>query len=110
MRTIDRVTVTKGAIFDYEEIVCFLPCDVLALRHYVETTITKLKDEQKTEELRIKYYDKSSDKSLLLFIKKGYSFGIMQMWILQGICEESDYDKRMETNGTIKEWLEVEIE
>ena len=49
-------------------------------------------------------------KLLILFVRKGYRFGIMQMWILEGICESKDYDERMESDGTIREWLEVEIE
>ena len=59
--------------------------------------------------LRLPYWDEDNKKELLLFIKKGYEFGIMQTWILQGICELKDYTEEMERNGSIKKWLEVEI-
>ena len=68
-----------------------------------------IKGDEKTE-LRIPFYDKEADKELLFFIRKGYRFGIMQMWVLEGICERKDYRDEMETDGTIKKWLEVEIE
>lgn len=108
MRNIDKVTVTKGAVFDYEEIVCMKELDKISVKESVERLIGET-DESK-EELRLRYRDESSGKDLMLFVRRGYKFGPMQMWILEGICEESDYDERMETNGIIKEWLEVEIE
>lgn len=109
-KIINKLTVKKGAIFDYEEIVCKMECNVNLLRERTEEIITKLYDNVKEDELRIKYHDEVSGEDLLLFVKRGYSFSVMQMWILEGICKECDYDERMETNGTIKEWLEVEIE
>ena len=109
-KIINKLTVKKGAIFDYEEIVCKMECNVNLLRERTEEIITKLYDNVKEDELRIKYHDEVSGEDLLLFVKRGYSFSVMQMWILEGICKECDYDERMENNGTIKEWLEVEIE
>ena len=106
MRIINKVTVTKGAVFDYEEIVCMTELDRTKIKADAERLI---RDEQR-DELRLKYYDGKTGKNLILFVKKGYKFGPMQMWILEGICEECDYDERMEQNGVIKEWLEVEIE
>ncbi len=106
MRIINKVTVTKGAVFDYEEIVCMTELDRTKIKADAETLI---RDEQR-DELRLKYYDGKTGKNLILFVKKGYKFGPMQMWILEGICEERDYDERMEQSGVIKEWLEVEIE
>ena len=64
---------------------------------------------QDKEELRLPFQDENSQKELLLFIKRGYVFGIMKTWILLGICELKDYTEEMERNGSIKKWLEVEI-
>ena len=104
----DKLTVTRGAVFDYEENVCFLPCDVARIKSDVETLLVAKREEG--EDLRVPYKDKASGKELLLFIRKGYRFGIMQMWILEGICETKDYDPEMENDGRIRKWLEVEIE
>lgn len=104
----DKVSITRGAIFDYEQIVCFLPFPYSRLRCEAETLITKRV--AKGNDLRLKYHDPDAKKDLLLFVRKGYAFGIMQMWILEGICEECDYDPEMEEDGRIRKWLEVEIE
>jgi len=100
---------TKSAIFDYEEIVCLIPMNVYQIKSDVEKLIDRDKFFKIGDEIRLPYYDKTSDLKLLMFIKKGYKFGIMQVYVLQGICLENDYDKEMETNGSIKEWLSVEI-
>ncbi len=99
--------VNKGAVFDYEEIVCNTELDVIFLRTQVEKLLDK--GQYTIENLRLAYTDKKTEKKLLLFIKKGYKFGIMQVWLLEGICEEEDYSKELEESGLIKAWLEVEI-
>ena len=104
---IDKIVLTKGAIFDYEEIVCHRELDRQKIRQNVEK---KLKNNPTQTDLRIELFDEDSQKDLLLFVKRGYDFGIMRTWVLLGICEKSDYDPEMERNGVIKEWLEVEIE
>lgn len=79
----------------------------------MRTRVEKLIDENcdnKSESLRLTYADERSEKELMLFIKKGYKFGLMQMWILEGICETKDYCEEMERDGSLKKWLEVEIE
>lgn len=107
---INKVVIDKGAIFDYEGIVCHIPLLANKLRADVE----KLIDEQKYflagEDLRITYYDEASEIELLLFVRKGYCFGPMQSYVLQGICAKKDYDEEMESNGIIEDWLEVVIE
>ena len=60
-------------------------------------------------EIRLPYTDKQSGKELLLFIELGYICGPMRIWLLKGICELKDYSAKMENDGTIKKWLEVEI-
>lgn len=72
-------------------------------------TIEALLVDQKKTDLRLPFWDDATKKELLLFIKKGYAFGVMQTWVLQGICELKDYSEEMEKNGSIKKWLEVEI-
>lgn len=105
---ITKLVINKGAIFDYEDIVCRIPMNIGKIRPFLEKEIaTNYKNK---ENLRIPYMDTESQLKLLFFVKKGYCFGIMQTYILQGICEEQDYNKEMETDGTIAEWLEVEIE
>ena len=79
------------------------------MRACVEKLIDENYDD-KRESLRLTYADKISGKELMLFIKKGYKFGLMQMWILEGICETKDYSEEMEHDGSLKKWLEVEIE
>lgn len=106
MSIINKLTLKKGAIFDYEEIVCFMPCPIAEIRTFLEKELTAIKDENP----RIRYTCPQTGKELLLFVKKGYKFGIMQTWILEGICEAKDYSEEMETNGTIKEWLEVDLD
>ena len=106
---INKIVLTKGAIFDYEDIVCKTEMDRQKFRTAVEKALSKDRYADETD-LRLPLTDKSTGKELLLFIKRGYDFGIMRTWILRGICEQSDYDEEMEHNGVIKEWLEVEIE
>ncbi len=103
-----KLVINKGAIFDYEDIVCKIPMNIGRIRSDLETEIAKSYNGLET--LRIPYRDTESGKDLLIFAKKGYRFGIMQTYILQGICEKDDYDPEMELNGVIEEWLEVEIE
>lgn len=108
MININKVTIVKGAVYDYEEIVCKTEIDYNGVKKWTEHHISD-KEENK-ETLRMKYNDPRTGKELMLFIRRGYKFGIMQMWILEGICETKDYDERMETDGSIEKWLEVEIE
>lgn len=108
MRQINKVTITKGAVFDYEEIVCFTEFDYSAMKEKAEELIEGQLEE--ADELRLRCEDGQTGKELVLFVRKGYRFGIMQMWVLEGICEAKDYDEKMESDGSIREWLEVEIE
>lgn len=93
---------TNGAKFDYEEIVCKVEMDG--------------KFKTKAEKLlrgnfgkRVKYTDEKTGKELLLFLREGYAFGAMKCWFLDGICEVCDYSEEMEKDGTIAEWLAIEI-
>ena len=104
----DKLTVTRGAVFDYEEIVCLLPFDAARIKSDVEKRLAQCGSAEGP--LRLRYHDDATDKDLLFFIRKGYRFGIMQLWIAEGICEEKDYDPAMEEDGRIRKWLEVEIE
>lgn len=105
---INKLVISKGAVFDYEEIVCGIPLDISEMRVIVEKQLDKAQYSE--SEIRWSYLDKRSDKELMLFLKKGHKFGLMQVWFLGGICEKSDYSEDMEELGIIKEWLEVEIE
>lgn len=103
-----KLVINKGAIFDYEDIVCKIPMNIGKIRPFLEKEIAvNYKDK---ENLRILYMDTESQQKLLFFVKKGYRFGIMQTYMLQGICDEDDYEEEMENDGTITEWLEVEID
>ena len=108
MININKVTIVKGAVYDYEEIVCKTEIDYNGVKKWTERHISDKEENQET--LRMKYNDPRTGKELMLFIRRGYKFGIMQMWILEGICETKDYDEKMETDGSIEKWLEVEIE
>lgn len=107
---INKVVFDKGAIFDYEGIICHIPLQTVLMRTKVEKLIDEQNYSMVNDDLRIPYYDETSERQLLLFVKKGYCFGPMQTYIIKGICEQEDYDEQMETNGLITEWLEVEIE
>lgn len=103
-----KLVISKGAIFDYEDIVCKIPMNIGKIRPQIEREIAT--NYREKEKLRIPYTDTESQLQLLLFIKMGYRFGLMQTYILQGICLQSDYCEEMEDSGVIAEWLEVEIE
>jgi hypothetical protein len=107
---INKVIFEKGAIFDYEGIVCHIPLEESKMRREVEKLIDKQEYSLYEEDLRVTYYDDSSESELLLFVRKGYCFGPMQSYIVQGICLKDDYDEEMETSGIISDWLGVEIE
>ncbi len=98
-----KVVVTKSAIFDYEEIVCNMPMN-RTIKEEIEKILAKNPDEN-----RLRFFDERSQKELLLFIRKGYFFGPMQVYILEGICEACDYAEWMEEE-VIPAWLSVEIE
>lgn len=108
MKLINKLAITKGAVFDYEEIVCKTEFEFKRFRDDVEKLIEE--SDKGHESLRIIYFDKKTKQELILFIKKGFKFGIMQMWIMEGICSKEDYREEMELDGSIKKWLEVEIE
>ena len=103
---IDTLAFSKGAVFDYEEIVANCPLDRDKVRRAITPTLAG--EEEKT--IKRVYADPDSEKELLLFIERGYDFGSMRMWITRGVCETKDYDEEMEKEGLIKEWLDVEIE
>lgn len=103
---INKLVLTKGAVFDYEEIVCGAPMDRQKFRREAEALV----GDSCGKSLRLVYPDKDTGRELLLFLRRGYDFGIMRLWILEGICETADYDAEMEKNGVIKQWLEIEIE
>lgn len=103
---IDTLAFSRGAVFDYEEIVTDCVLDRAKFRRAITPTLAG--ETEKT--IKRVYADPDSEKELLLFIEKGYDFGSMRMWILRGICETKDYDEEMEKEGLIKEWLDVEIE
>lgn len=102
---INKVVVGKGAIFDYEGIVCHIPLEESKMRLAIEKLIDEQKYSLYGKDLRITYYDNNSDSELLLFVRKGYCFGPMQSYIVQGICLKEDYDQEMEANGIINDWL-----
>ncbi|MBR1748072.1 MAG: hypothetical protein IJ735_07735 [Clostridia bacterium] len=102
----DTLAFAKGAVFDYEEIVAMTEIDKGRIRKIVLPTLR----EENGARIKRRYSDKKSGKNLLLFIDRGYDFGPMRVWVVRGICEESDYDEEMEKDGLIDEWLEVEIE
>lgn len=103
---LNKIVLTKGAVFDYEEIVCNMQLNRSKFRAQAEKII---KDTDEGS-LRQVFYDSDSNKELMLFLRRGYDFGIMRLWILEGICEKDDYCEEMERSGAIREWLEIVIE
>lgn len=102
---IDKIVVTKEAVFDYEEIVCKGYIFPPGFKREAEKILSGAANPE-----RVEYFDKTSEKPLLLFFKKGYAFGPMQTWILKGICDKRDYRSDMEEKGIIDGWLRTGLE
>lgn len=52
---------------------------------------------------------KTFAKCCCFFFRKGKLIRTMQIWLLAGICDISDYDEVLEDSGLIKNWLDSRI-
>lgn len=59
---------------------------------------------------RTDYVDEGSDTRLKLFFYKGQKIGIMQLWVLAGVCVAEDWREEDEYAGEIRSWLKAKIE
>lgn len=101
---INRVHISKEAIFDFEEIVTKKPMQVENYRRELEEHFRHIVPEERyfTKQL----YDDDAEKMLLLFFRKGQKLPFMQIWILVGICALSDFSDHLDERGLIKNWLD----
>lgn len=60
--------------------------------------------------IKLKYYDELHNAMLRLFIKRGRTYGIEQVWNIVGICKDSDYDEIDEENGLLRNWYNTKID
>lgn len=101
---IHKVHITKEARFDFEDIIA---CGVMPVYNYKREIEEYFKHITPKEKYFIKrIYDEEIKKMLLLFFRKGHTIRTMQIWILAGICDISDYNENLEERGLIKNWLD----
>jgi hypothetical protein len=87
--------------------------DKKALKREVEEYIDNLNKSGILSEdgyFRCRYYDAQTYKTLTLFFYKGYGLGIMQFWMLAGICEAEDWSGDAEACGEIRSWLRTKTD
>lgn len=101
--SINKVVITEKAKFDYNDLFG-QPIPRKDLKAEAENYIDNV---QKTLGcyIRLKYYDETADRMLMLFFYRGIRLGIMQMWELQGICLENDWTEELEECGQIRAWI-----
>ena len=46
---------------------------------------------------------------LMLFVYRGLKTGIMQNWLVKGICEAAEWNEDDEYEGRIRSWVETSI-
>lgn len=103
---INKVSISREAKFDYEEIISKKLLS-MPIKKYIYELEEYFSNIQPLENYFIKkYYDENLDKMLLLFFRKGMHFASLQNWIIVGICEKKDYCDDIEERGLIKNWLD----
>lgn len=110
---IHKVHITSEAVFDYEKTMAFGNLNKVKLKFEIEEYLKNICNTDKLfncNYFRCKYYDDNSNKMLMIFIYKGKKFGIMQTWILSGICIVEDWNDILEEFGEVKQWLRKEID
>jgi len=129
-----KVNFTPEAVFDYE--FCLIPdtapfdeSDTDWNKSCIHETplvhFYKIKTELKTEleeyiqrhstigkrhYFRVTHYDEQSRTWLMLFIKRGDRFGIMQTWDVVGIIDSEYFDTDDEEFGVYREWYNFKFE
>jgi hypothetical protein len=58
---------------------------------------------------RVCWCDEKFDRQLMLFIRRGDRFSIMQNWTVMAICPAEDWTEDLEEGGIIKFWYETQI-
>jgi hypothetical protein len=108
---INKVVITDEAVFDYES-EYGLPIPKAEIKAECERYIDEMNKNGRLlwgYYLRLKFYDQTTDKMLLLFFYKGKTLGLMQMWELCGVCEEGDWTELLEESGQIRLWLKSKL-
>lgn len=101
---INKVHISKEARFDFEEIIARKTMPISEYKKEIEEYFKYI--EPKDRYFKKKIYQEDIDKMLWLFFRKGQRIRTMQIWILVGICDISDYNENLEEIGLIKNWLD----
>jgi len=112
-KTINKVSVTEEAVFDYEFIISrqIMPKKEfkVELGEYLDW-MNKNGKLLYTRYFKVKYYDEHIGKMLYAFLYRGRRFCFMQNWKLCGLCRAKDFDEAMEAGGLVKTWLKSPID
>lgn len=108
---IHKLVVTEEAKFDYRKEIRgeqFPKKDIMnKIEEYIGLQRNRFAN---VRYFRVKYYDESTDKMLMLFIYKIDLLACMQLWELAGICLAEDWTEELEDSGAIRNWLKTKIE
>lgn len=107
MYVINKVHITDEARFDFEEVIACRPMPIATYKKDLEEYFKHVAPFESYFTKKI--YDEDICKMLLLFFRKGKLIRTMQIWLLAGICDISDYDEVLEDSGLIKNWLDSRI-
>lgn len=101
---INKVHISKEARFDFEEIIAGKPMPVSDYKKEIEEYFKFIIPVERYFMKRI--FDEDINKMLMMFFRKGQTIRTMQIWILAGVCDISDYNELLEERGLIKNWLD----
>lgn len=109
---IHKVVISKEAIFDYSDFTQAPAMPKAAMKDEAEEYITNFTSQGLLRDnyFKANFYDDTSDKMLKLFFHKSYKIGIMQLWVVVGICTIDDWDAELEEFGIIRAWLSSTID
>jgi len=112
-KTINVITITPEAIFDYKEDLEFGSLNQGQLKKDVAEYIAIQHSSGRLEGkqyFRCKYLDEKNNVMLMLFLYRGNKLSTMQYWLLSGICTADEWDEDSEDKGLIRLWLKTKVE
>ena len=109
---VNDIRISEEAKFDYEIISGKANCNLDEIRLDVMEYMIWQQNAGRLRNcsyFRVKYYDETSDKMLMLFFYLKDGKNIIQFWELSGICEADDWTEELEDSGNIRAWLKTKI-
>jgi hypothetical protein len=109
---INKLIITAEAVFDYTETLGLGMLDKRGLKAEGEEYIDiKNRNGRLLYEnyFRCKYLDEGSGRMLMLFLYRADKIGIMQNWLVRGVCFAEDWSEEAEDDGLIRLWVESSI-